>query len=457
MFPQVFNFISLLAYMKLATLHALSPEKRSSVWSDAGSLSKPGGVLSGYGAYGNSARKNINSQTAERVSAYYACKQILATTMAHCSLNLYKISMERDVDTNEVLEMRHKVKGTINNLLNFQANKRQKSYDAFRQWIEDGYGYGRGIFLIETNARSGAIKQLRLCSRSQGDSWYIQDLGNDITYHLYFRNGDQMSVNQDSILEFKCNARGEPLVKLMAESLGINVATMEYFGETMGNKGKNIKGIFSTEQAVKADQREKLHASFYDQIKAGNDTLLLDTGYKFQGVSMTPAEAQLIEFSNMSVDEICRWFRVPQPLVMHLLKGTGYASLEQLNLHFKTYTLDPIAVEIEKECAVKLLPDWEWDDHYFKYDFTALLRGDINSQSAFFQRLFYVGAYSPNDILKELDKNPYAGGSQRFVPNNTVTPEMVQLMLDQAENKVPVNLDKMPAIGNNSSKDFENE
>lgn len=437
--------------MKLGTLHALSAEKRSSVWNDAGTLSAPGGFLSTFSVFGNSARKPVNAHTAERVSAFYACKHILATTMAHFPLNLYRESNELDKETEEVLRMRHKVKGPLNNILNVRTNFRMKAYDARRQWISDGFSYGRGIFYIETNPITGQITSFRLCSRSQGDSWYINDQGNDIMYHLYFRNGDTRTVTQDSILEFKPNQEGVPLVQLMAESLGINIATMQYFGETMGNKGKNLKGIFSTDQEVKPNQREALHKSFYEQIEAGNDTLLLDSGYRFQGVSMTPAEAQLIEFSNMSVDEICRWFRVPQPLVMHLLKGTGFNSLEHLNLHFKTYTIDPIAVEIESECKVKLLPEWEWDDHYFKHDLTALLRGDINAQSALVQRLFYVGAFSPNDILEIFDRNPYPGGGQRFVPNNTVTPEMVAAMMD--ENKQP----SMPVMPSNTDKLNEDE
>ncbi|KAB7710716.1 phage portal protein, partial [Plesiomonas shigelloides] len=77
-------------------------------------------------------------------------------------------------------------------------------------------------------------------------------------------------------------------------------------------------------------------------------------------VTMNPEAAQLLESRAFSIEEICRWFRVPPFMVGHMTKQNSWAaSVEGMNLLFLTNTLRPLLVNIEQEIARCLLGDDE--------------------------------------------------------------------------------------------------
>jgi HK97 family phage portal protein len=418
------------------------PEKRQ--WSDGSGLTKPlNWLLNAFGYGQNSAQKTITPETADRISAFYACKFLIANTLAHFPLNLFQERSETDPESphNEKLYFKDKVYGAEYNLLNVRPNTRQTPYMLRTMLLDDALSTGFGFAKIITHPRTGEPQSLYPLSRHNGVRVIRYDDGTKIWYQVFYKNGKTEILDYEQVIEIPCNPQGKGIALLAAESLGINLAAMEYFGKTTGNKGKSMQGYFSTEQALKQNERDNAMESIEAQIATGSNTLILDHGYQYKSVSITPAELQLLEFGNFSIDEICRWFRVPQPLIMHLVRGTGYNSLESLNLHFKTYTIDPWCVQIEQELRIKMLPEYKWPTHYFKHNVAALLRGDVRSQAQFFKDMFYVGGYSPNDILEKLDENPYPGGNRRFVPGNTIPPElMVDKIVQELKNQQTQNI-----------------
>ncbi|MFB4658432.1 phage portal protein, partial [Enterobacter hormaechei subsp. steigerwaltii] len=69
-------------------------------------------------------------------------------------------------------------------------------------------------------------------------------------------------------------------------------------------------------------QREKLRgymAAFTGSKNAGK-IMVLEGGLTYQGVTMNPEDAQMLESRAFSIEEICRWFRVPPFMVGHTTK-----------------------------------------------------------------------------------------------------------------------------------------
>jgi hypothetical protein len=56
---------------------------------------------------------------------------------------------------------------------------------------------------------------------------------------------------------------------------------------------------------------------------------------------------------------------------------------------------------------------------FVEFSLDALLRGDSDSRSKFYTRMFQLGALSTNDILKLENHNPIGtDGDTRYVPGN---------------------------------------
>lgn len=61
------------------------------------------------------------------------------------------------------------------------------------------------------------------------------------------------------------------------------------------------------------------------RVQNAGKIMVLEGGLKYQGVTMNPEDAQMLE-SRFSIEEICRWFRVPPFMVGHTTKQSSRAS-----------------------------------------------------------------------------------------------------------------------------------
>ena len=58
------------------------------------------------------------------------------------------------------------------------------------------------------------------------------------------------------------------------------------------------------------------------------------------------------------------------------------------------------------------------DENFSKFDMNSLLRGDQKTRAEFYNKMFNLGAYSPNEIRTAEDMNPYDGGDKHYVMLN---------------------------------------
>ena len=100
-------------------------------------------------------------------------------------------------------------------------------------------------------------------------------------------------------------------------------------------------------------------------------------------------------------------------------KAATYASAEQMFLAHVVHTLSPWYERIEQSADVNLLTAQERrQGHYVKFLPNGLMRGASKDRADFYSKMWQMGAYSPNDILRLEDENPYDGGETRYVPTN---------------------------------------
>ena len=146
---------------------------------------------------------------------------------------------------------------------------------------------------------------------------------------------------------------------------------------------------------------------------------IFDRGLKLLQNAMSLKDAQLLEEQRWLLEECCRLFRVPLPLLQDWTHGT-YTNAEQAGIWFGQHTLLPLAVDTEASIAQRLFLPSEIAAGYFtKFNIDSLLRGDFAARSQGYSILILCGVLSPNEARALEDWNPYDGGDDYRLPLNT--------------------------------------
>lgn len=125
----------------------------------------------------------------------------------------------------------------------------------------------------------------------------------------------------------------------------------------------------------------------------------------------------MLESRDHSVEEICRWYRIPLFMVGHITKQSSWASsVEGMNLIFLTNTLWPLLVNIEQEIARCLLDNDE--DYFAEFSVEELLRTDSTGLAAYYTTVLQNGWMSSNDMRRLENLPPIEGGDLYTVQLN---------------------------------------
>jgi len=203
-----------------------------------------------------------------------------------------------------------------------------------------------------------------------------------------------------------------------AVSLGLSY---EDFGRKFYRNGVNSSGAFSfpNELTDPAFQRLKteLKTNYAGAVNIGVP-MLLEMGGKFEPFAMKPADAQLIENKHFQIEDICRFYRVPQHLVQMLTESTNN-NIEHQSLEFVMYTMLPHFKRWEENINAQLLTSDERRAGYFmEFNIGGLLRGDQKSRADAYAAGRQWGWLSVNDIRRLENMSPISNGNIYLTPSN---------------------------------------
>lgn len=143
---------------------------------------------------------------------------------------------------------------------------------------------------------------------------------------------------------------------------------------------------------------------------------ILDYGLKYTPISVSNRDAQFVEQTELSVQDLARFFGVP---LYKLQAGKqSYSSNEQNAIEYVVGTLHPKVSNWEEETVWKLLPTQEAKKLRIRMNMMAELRGDYASRGTWYRTMREIGAYSVNDILSLEDMPDVDGGNARYASLN---------------------------------------
>lgn len=213
--------------------------------------------------------------------------------------------------------------------------------------------------------------------------------------------------------------KARSLVEVTSENIGLGIATEQFFARFLGN-GTHFPAYLQTEKDLKEQDLAALRKQLDDDaglLPAGK-VRIFDRGLTVKQNEMSLKDADLSGHQRWILEQVCRTWRVPLPLVQDLTHGT-YTNSEQADLWLSKYTATPIARNTEGAIRRSLFLPSERSTMYAKFNVNALMRGDFAARAAGYSILINCGVLNPNEARAFEDWNPYDGGDEYRIPLNT--------------------------------------
>ena len=167
-------------------------------------------------------------------------------------------------------------------------------------------------------------------------------------------------------------------------ALSLNTAAGNMF-----SNGATPSGVLSTDKTLTAEQRKEaerlLTEKFVGAMNAGRP-MLLDNAVKWEQITISPEDAQMLESRKFGIEEICRIFGVPPHMIGHTDGNTSLGtSISEQTLGFVKFTLRRRLKRIETALQKQLLSREELRQGYrIAFNLEGLLRADSKGRAEFY-------------------------------------------------------------------------
>lgn len=188
--------------------------------------------------------------------------------------------------------------------------------------------------------------------------------------------------------------------------------------------GKSLKpdAVLSTRDILTPDQRGQMKTKLMGSTFGGEGhRMLLLEATDYKQLTINPRDAQMVEQTNASVEDLCRWYGVPPAKIGH---GTAVSNWgtgrEQQNLGFLQEVLDPDLEMIEQSIAKSLLTPAERFRYFAEFGRESLLRMDSAARATYYSTMVNNGIYTRNFCRGLENLEPLPGGDELTVQSNLV-------------------------------------
>lgn len=360
--------------------------------------------------YSDSSAANVTFDSAMQLSAVWACVKLLAETVSSLPINVYKKTENgRKLANNHELSL----------LLNGKVNRYQTKVEFFETVLLNLITSGNA-YCLKQKIGDRLVGLLPLMS-AQMETVLLAD-GSIV--HQYTDGANVTVYAQDSIWHLKLMGNGiigmSPL-DYQRNTLGIAQAAEGAVTKIYRN-GAKPSGVLSMDKFLTPDQRTMIRNNFATLTEGTNDRLMvLEGGMKFDAVSLSPQDIELLESRKFQIAEICRWYGVPSVMVNDTSSSTVWGSgIEQIVQGFYKLTLRPIIEKIEASMLCNLMTASEAQRYEVEFNFDALLRADSKTRYEGYRMAIYGGMMKPNEARRMEGLEDADGGDKLYMQGATV-------------------------------------
>ena len=348
------------------------------------------------------------------LSTVYRCVDLISDSIAVLPLETYNLDaggFKTPAKNNPIYHV-----------LMTEPNEDMTRYVFFKTLVTSVLLRGNGYAYIERNSRGEPIQLIYIPSEKVTIEW-INDR-NSIRRKRY------------RIAEFSGLVEPKDMIHVLNFSYDgiVGVSTLTHAAQTIGiatdseshaagffKSGGNISGVLSADINLNQEQKDQNYEEWERRTHPitgkPNGIVILSKPFKYEPISVSPKDSQLLESRLFNVSDICRFFSV-SPVKAFDLTKSSYSTVEATQLQYLTDTALAVITKVELEINRKLFNRSEWGSIKSEFDTSALLRTDKSAQSEYWRKLFNIGAVTPNEVRREINMGKMENGDTAFIPVN---------------------------------------
>lgn len=363
----------------------------------------------------------IGPETAMKLATYYRCVSILSGSIASLPMQLKR-------KKNGVFMVDEE--NPLNYLLSVRPNSRQTASEMIRNAVIQMVNAGNAYIYPEWIGE----ELYSLILLSPGSVSYDKMLNiymvNDPINSIY------VTLDCDEIIHLRNMSldggyTGESTIRYASKILGI-AASANNQSEYNFQPGNTYKGFISgdAESTVKGykeykeSQLEDIASRFREELRKGETITYLPGQTKFNPLSMSPADIQLMEQNKFSVLDICRFLGV-HPDKAFAGQSQNYKASEMSQVQYMTDTLQPMLRQISNEFYVKLISKGLYSKYRIEFDLDAFYQTDIETMTMHMEKCIQYGIYTVNEYRAKKGLPPVSGGNEPMISCNVTPLKMV--------------------------------
>ena len=187
---------------------------------------------------------------------------------------------------------------------------------------------------------------------------------------------------------------------LVGLSLAMDRHLAQWYGE-----GATPSGVIYTNEKLNLEQARVIQGTWEATHRRHRRPAVLSNGMKFEPITTSAADMEMIQTREQLIRDIARVFRIPSHLIGASGDNQTYQNVEQASLNYLTHTIHPYLRRIEIALS-KVLPVGT----DVAFDTSTLLRVDALTRAEVNEKNVRMGARTPNEVRQIEGLEPYEGG-----------------------------------------------
>lgn len=370
---------------------------------------------------------DVGPDGAMRVSTWWSGVRLYGETIGALPCAVYGLTKGRDKEP--------RADHWLYSVVHEAPNSEQTAAEFWESQVIDLCVHGNSYSLKDKRS-DGSIISLTSIPADPGTMNRRRDSMGILRYSFTLRGKQYKDLTEDDVFHIRgfgddgCGG-GLSTLAYARQSLGFAEAIAASAGSYFRKGMKN--SIFFTQppggKAMTPDQRKDFRTAFIDPYLGGEglNAGLLEHGFDVRSVSLPPKDAEMLLTWRFSIEELCRWLRIPPVLIGHTAQGqTMWGSgIEQIMLGWYVLSLKPYLTRIEQAINKRLIPAKERGKVFAEFLFEGLFRADSAGRAALLASLGQNGFLTRNEGRAMDNRKPLPGGDVLTVQSNMLPLDML--------------------------------
>ena len=287
--------------------------------------------------------------------------------------------------------------------------------DGVQWWTAETLRYGNGLAekVYDDSGRLRELKPMpyeRTAIKVLPSGRLVYDFTDAFTYRRRrLLDTEVMHLkdrSNDGVIGMARSSRAHPVI-------GAALALQEFAGNATKN-GSYPSGTLTADGKLSKEALEQLKARFTELFTGPSKAakaLILDQGVKFNSVSQSPEDMELLGARRFAIEEAARLYGVPGAIINDHSRST-FTNSETLIRFFAQSTISMWCRKIEGEAHRSIFSTSARRTHQFELDLSGLLRGDPETRWKSHEIALKNRVLTPNEIRDLEGWNPRDGGDE---------------------------------------------